>query len=43
MSDEEEDFEWTCGDDERISHRRHIADGGIGEVHEVTLETVIPS
>jgi hypothetical protein len=35
MSDnEEENFAWTCGDQD-ISHRRHIGDGGFGEVHEV--------
>jgi hypothetical protein len=36
MSDDEYDFTWTCGSD-NVSHRRHIDNGAVGEVHEVSL------
>jgi len=35
MSDEEEDHVWIRGNQE-VTHRRRIAYGGHGEVHEVT-------
>lgn len=33
----ESEFDWTCGGDSRITHRRFIDNGGYGEVHEVSL------
>jgi len=32
---QEEDFLWICGNEDVISHRRRIAHGGYGQVHEV--------
>jgi hypothetical protein len=29
-------FVWTCGNNDKISHRRPISSGGSGEVHEVS-------
>jgi serine/threonine protein kinase len=37
MSDDEEAFDWICGADENLSHRRVIGSGGFGEVHEVSV------
>jgi len=34
MSDEEEDYAWVRGNQD-VTHRRRIAHGGYGEVHEV--------
>jgi hypothetical protein len=31
------DFSWTTGGDENVTHRRFIAAGGFGEVHEVAV------
>ena len=36
------EFEWTTGNDPTIFHRRRVATGGNGEVHEVK-HTVIQS
>jgi hypothetical protein len=35
MSDQEDEFLWVCGNEDVISHRRRIAHGGYGQVHEV--------
>jgi len=40
MSDDEADFEWTCGNNTKISHKRHIDNGAVGEVHEVSPHMV---
>ena len=34
---EDDPFAWTCGDSRIIAHRKSIASGGFGEVHEVRL------
>jgi hypothetical protein len=34
---EDDPYVWTCGDSRIIYHRKSIASGGSGEVHEVCL------
>jgi hypothetical protein len=31
----DQSYVWTCGNDPKVSHRKPIASGGFGEVHEV--------
>ena len=34
---EDDSFAWTCGGSRTITHKKPIASGGFGEVHEVRL------